>query len=188
MVDVGARVVHDHVDALFVEGPDELFSFGGVATINHDFSESGGDTLGLFDDVHSDRAGVGGAGRNKDAGDERWWDGSERYYVGVAAPGHEAGSPCGDLVRWRDDTQRFHRQAFQEGSPMRLSYHPDTDSLYIEFHPGPSAHTVEIVDGFNVDFDATGGIVGFDIDHASRHLDVATLEAEAPGILQRVSR
>ena len=71
---------------------------------------------------------------------------------------------------------------------MRLSYHPDTDSLYIEFHPGPSAHTVEIVDGFNVDFDATGGIVGFDIDHASRNLDVATLEAEAPGILQRVSR
>ena len=46
---------------------------------------------------------------------------------------------------------------------------------------------MEIVDGVNVDFDATGGIVGFDIDHASRHLDVSTLEAEAPGILQRVS-
>ena len=46
---------------------------------------------------------------------------------------------------------------------------------------------MEIVDGVNADFDATGGIVGFDIDHASRHLDVSTLEAEAPGILQRVS-
>ena len=112
-----------------------------------------------------------------------------RFWGEVTLPGEtkEAGSPCDNLVRWRGDTQRFHRQAFQEGSPIRLSYHPDTDSLYIAFHPGPSAHTVEIVDGFNVDFDTTGGIVGFDIDHASRHLDVSTLEAEAPGILQRVS-
>ena len=71
-----------------MKGPDELFSFGGVATINDDFSESGGDTSGLFDDAHSDGSGVGGAWRHADAGDERWWGGSERYFVGVAGPGH----------------------------------------------------------------------------------------------------
>ena len=43
---------------------------------------------------------------------------------------------------------------------MRLIYHPDTDTLYIEFHPGSSAYTMEIVDGFNVDFDASGGMCG----------------------------
>ncbi len=69
---------------------------------------------------------------------------------------------------------------------MRLSYHPDTDSLYIEFQPTPSVHTVEIVDGFNADFDASGGIVGLDIDHASRHVDVDALEVRAPSLLQRV--
>ena len=41
-----------------MDKPDELFSFGGVATINYDFSESGGDTSGLFDDAHSDGSGV----------------------------------------------------------------------------------------------------------------------------------
>ena len=58
---------------------------------------------------------------------------------------------------------------------MRLSYFPDTDSLYIELSPEPSARTLEIIDGLNVDFDASGGIVGFDIDHASRHVDIDAL-------------
>ena len=58
---------------------------------------------------------------------------------------------------------------------MRLGYFPDTDSLYIEFSSEPSSHTVEVSDGVNVDFDASGGIVGFDIDHASRHMDIDAL-------------
>ena len=88
MVDVGTCVVHDHVDALFVNPTAELLSFGGVATINGDFSEVLGDTSGLFDDARSDGSGIGSAGRNTHAGDERWRDGSERYFVGVAAPDH----------------------------------------------------------------------------------------------------
>ena len=88
VVDVGTCVVHDHVDALFVNPTAELLSFGGVATINGDFSEVLGDTSGLFDDARSDGSGIGSAGRNTHAGDERWRDGSERYFVGVAAPDH----------------------------------------------------------------------------------------------------
>ena len=62
---------------------------------------------------------------------------------------------------------------------MRLHYHPETDSLYVEFKAGPGVETREVSDGLNVDLDAAGEVVGFDIDHASQRLDLSTLEAEA---------
>ncbi len=62
---------------------------------------------------------------------------------------------------------------------MKLHYHPETDSLYIELGPGPGVETREVSDGLNVDLDAGGGVVGFDIDHASRRFDLSTLEAGA---------
>ena len=60
---------------------------------------------------------------------------------------------------------------------MKLHYYPETDSLYIELKAGPGTETREIADGLNVDLNADGAIVGLDIDHASRHLDLTTLEA-----------
>ena len=62
---------------------------------------------------------------------------------------------------------------------MKLHYYPDTDSLYVEFKAGPGAETREVSEGLNVDLDANGDVVGFDIDHASKRLDLATLETEA---------
>lgn len=62
---------------------------------------------------------------------------------------------------------------------MKLHYYPDTDSLYIEFKPGPGAETLEVSEGLNVDLDAAGGVVGFDIDRASQRLDLSTLETES---------
>ena len=62
---------------------------------------------------------------------------------------------------------------------MKLQYYPDTDSLYVEFKPIPGVETREISDGLIVDLDAVGQVVGFDIDHASRRLDLSTLETEA---------
>lgn len=61
---------------------------------------------------------------------------------------------------------------------MKLHYYPETDSLYIELKPEPGAETREVAEGLNVDFDASGEVVGLDIDHASR-LDLATLETVA---------
>lgn len=63
---------------------------------------------------------------------------------------------------------------------MKLHYYPETDSLYIELNPAPSAETRGIADGLNVDFDAEGRPVGVDIDHASTKLDLSTLETSAP--------
>jgi len=62
---------------------------------------------------------------------------------------------------------------------MKLHYYPETDSLYIELKPGPGVETREITEGLNVDLAADGEVVGFDIDHASRHLDLTTLETVA---------
>ena len=59
---------------------------------------------------------------------------------------------------------------------MKLHYYPDTDSLYVEFTTGPGVKTHEVADGLNVDLDADGNVVGFDIDRASRRLDLSTLE------------
>ena len=61
---------------------------------------------------------------------------------------------------------------------MKLHYYPETDSLYIELKSGPGVETREVVEGLNVDLDADGGVVGFDVDRASR-LDLDTLETVA---------
>jgi uncharacterized protein YuzE len=62
---------------------------------------------------------------------------------------------------------------------MKLHYYPETDSLYIELKPSPGTETREIAAGLNVDLDAAGDVVGFDIDGASRRLDLSTLETIA---------
>ena len=62
---------------------------------------------------------------------------------------------------------------------MKLHYYPETDSLYIELKPEPGVETREVAAELNVDFDAKGEVVGFDIDRASRKLDLSTLETIA---------
>ena len=62
---------------------------------------------------------------------------------------------------------------------MKLHYYPETDSLYIDLNSKPSADSREIADGLVADFDVEGNIVGIDIDHASKKLDLKTLEAVA---------
>ena len=62
---------------------------------------------------------------------------------------------------------------------MKLHYYQETDSLYIDLSARPSADSREIVDGLVVDFDATGGVTGIDIEHASEKLDLRTLETES---------
>jgi uncharacterized protein YuzE len=59
---------------------------------------------------------------------------------------------------------------------MKLHYYPETDSLYIELKDAPGTETREIVEGLNVDLDAKGEVVGFDIDRASRKFDLTKVE------------
>ena len=62
---------------------------------------------------------------------------------------------------------------------MKLHYYPDTDSLYIEIKANAGVEAREIVEGLVVDLDASGNVVGFDIDHASRKLDLSKIETVA---------
>ena len=55
---------------------------------------------------------------------------------------------------------------------MKLNYHLDTDSLYIDLSSKPSADSREISEGIVLDYDADGNLVGIDIDNASRKIDM----------------
>lgn len=58
---------------------------------------------------------------------------------------------------------------------MKISYYPDTDSLYIDLSEQPSAESREISEGIVLDYDAQGGLVGIDIDNASKKVELKKL-------------
>jgi uncharacterized protein YuzE len=58
---------------------------------------------------------------------------------------------------------------------MKLSYHPETDSLYIDLSERPSAESREISEGVVLDYDANGQLVGIDIDNASAKVELGKL-------------
>jgi uncharacterized protein YuzE len=58
---------------------------------------------------------------------------------------------------------------------VKLDYYPDTDSLYIDLSSRPSVESQEVSEGVILDYDADGNLVGIDIDHASRKLDLSEL-------------
>jgi uncharacterized protein YuzE len=55
---------------------------------------------------------------------------------------------------------------------MKLNYYPETDSLYIDLASRPSVESQEVSEGVVLDYDADGNLVGIDIDHASRKLNL----------------
>jgi uncharacterized protein YuzE len=58
---------------------------------------------------------------------------------------------------------------------MKISYYPDTDSLYIDLSEKPSAESREISEGVVLDYDAQGRLVGIDIDNASNKVELKKL-------------
>lgn len=58
---------------------------------------------------------------------------------------------------------------------MKLNYHPETDSLYIDLSEQPSVESREISEGVVLDYDAKGNLVGIDIDNASTKVQLKEL-------------
>jgi uncharacterized protein YuzE len=58
---------------------------------------------------------------------------------------------------------------------MKLNYYSDTDSLYIDLSEQPSVESREISEGIVLDYDASGNLVGIDIDNASRKVELKKL-------------
>lgn len=71
---------------------------------------------------------------------------------------------------------------------MKLNYHPDTDSLYIDLLEQPSVESREIAEGIVLDYDAAGHLVGIDIDNASQKVELKQLTlSKLPLIVQTIS-
>ncbi len=58
---------------------------------------------------------------------------------------------------------------------MKLNYHPETDSLYIDLSEQSSTDSREVSDGVVLDYDAKGNLVGIDIDNASHKVELKQL-------------
>jgi uncharacterized protein YuzE len=70
---------------------------------------------------------------------------------------------------------------------MKLNYHPETDSLYIDLAERPSVESREISEGVVLDYDADGNLVGIDIDNASAKVQLKELIlSKLPGKVQTV--
>ena len=58
---------------------------------------------------------------------------------------------------------------------MKISYDKATDSLYIHLADRASVDSDEVKDGVVLDFDASGALVGIDVQHASERADIHNL-------------
>jgi len=58
---------------------------------------------------------------------------------------------------------------------MRVRYDEEADALYIKLREGEYHESDEIRDGFILDYDVDGNIIGIEILDASSHLAVADL-------------
>jgi uncharacterized protein YuzE len=71
---------------------------------------------------------------------------------------------------------------------MKLTYYPDTDSLYIDLSYRPSVESREISDGVVLDYDASGHVVGIDIDNASLQVELhALMVSKVPFTTQTIT-
>ncbi len=71
---------------------------------------------------------------------------------------------------------------------MKLNYHRDTDSLYIDLSEQTSVESREVSEGVVLDYDSKGNLVGIDIDNASRKVALERLVvSQLPCKLERIA-
>jgi len=58
---------------------------------------------------------------------------------------------------------------------MRISYYPETDSMYIDLSAKESSESREVSPGVVLDYDDENNLVGIDIDNASTKMDLKEL-------------
>ena len=67
---------------------------------------------------------------------------------------------------------------------MTFHYDADQDQLAVQFSDRTGVEASEIAPGFVVDFDEAGHVVGFEIEHASEHVDLERLDLGALPVAQ----
>lgn len=69
---------------------------------------------------------------------------------------------------------------------MTLDYFDTTDTLYINLKDVASVKSEEVADGFVLDYDAAGKVVGLEIEDASRRVQLERLVLNhLPGAVER---
>lgn len=63
---------------------------------------------------------------------------------------------------------------------MKLTYFPDTDTLYIDVADRPSIESEVLNDNLIIDLDAAGRPVGIIIEHYSQTATTPTIEVNLP--------
>ncbi|MBI4645650.1 MAG: DUF2283 domain-containing protein [Bacteroidia bacterium] len=58
---------------------------------------------------------------------------------------------------------------------MKLTYFPETDTLYIDLSSKTSVESIEISEGVVLDYDSEKNLIGIDIDNASKKLELSEL-------------
>lgn len=61
---------------------------------------------------------------------------------------------------------------------MKIRYFRDTDTLYIEFRPGPVAETRDLDEDTQLDLDSSGNIRAITVEHASKRADLPAIDYE----------
>ena len=72
-----------------------------------------------------------------------------------------------------DDKVTIHNAFLgQAVQAMKVHYHPETDSLYIDLSEQASVESREVSEGVVLDYDVSGNLVGIDIDNASNKVEL----------------
>ncbi|MQA00511.1 MAG: DUF2283 domain-containing protein [Dehalococcoidia bacterium] len=66
---------------------------------------------------------------------------------------------------------------------MRIQYFAETDTLHIWLAERQSVESEEIAPDVVADFDVDGNVVAFDIEHASKTIDLTSIETSALPLL-----
>lgn len=59
---------------------------------------------------------------------------------------------------------------------MKVRYFRDTDTLYIEFRPGPVAETRDLDENTQIDLDSQGQIQAITVEHASERAGLPAID------------
>ena len=62
---------------------------------------------------------------------------------------------------------------------MKLHYYAETDTLYIALSDQPSVDSSEIAGDVVLDYGEDGRVIGIEIEHASKTIDLTKLETES---------
>jgi uncharacterized protein YuzE len=69
---------------------------------------------------------------------------------------------------------------------MVFRYFPETDMLYIQLIDPISTESEEVAPNIVLDFDENNRVIGIEIEDASTHIDLSTLEISAVPIISLV--